>query len=1466
MSLNLMGLGFSFGAKDDGLEAKQKSIADNFDSIASKMSMMNDMSKGATAGAGGMSGSEKMLEGMAESNARMVEQMGEKIPEATRTASEQFKRDANEMESDQRKIGGGFNFIRDAMEKLSSIARQNKLQTFVQAISLSKLNDVADAIGGISQQGMNLTTGLEGEMVSLGKSTRATGANFGYTGQALAKFSGKASSMAKALNVDANTAALALRGWDEAGSELAAMGFKNAKEVAKFSDAMGVNADTLRNSGLRMRKELQMSDEQINRVMGSFTAMGQAQGDVNKSLETMPQMMDMLSRRAATMGKALDAEELSKYAASTAALGAGFMNITQDSDKAREMAMAVSQKMLEGRENFGKMFGGTSDDISDFQKAFGIATGSIETAFDSMKQGPDEFVSGIAKMVQEAKASGKEVNFNVIQAQMQSVFGEEQAAMMAGFFRSANDETLSLMANVKDAPAQLGKLANEAHRTGRTLAESFDLAQERFRMSFRSIARDDARAFVKETSAEFTKFSKKLKEISGKGGAMGAFVDKMSEAHQLGAMAFIPQTLRPMASLMGNVVSEMTPAVAALGAMGFRLKMLISPFALVASAVAGLGLWFAKLKMEGMSTSEAFSHMGSTIVEVSKKVGKKAIKAFKGFVNWFQSVDWSVLGKTVLNGLVGALEKSNQILKSIPWKKIWKGAFEALGRVWDYLLSEEFRDLIVRFAAGIGERVAMVGSAILWMFEQAIDWISKIQIGPIVSDLMNILTTAVLAVANAVGPLLEQIAAKLPGLLVKAGNAIIDLALQIPAALERIFLQMTAGIDKHGAEISEKVFKFIGDILKAGAALVVRIIQEFPEYILKVGDMLVVAVETAIKAILSILTGLENYLVKEFPNSAGTIRDVFMVIKGIVYAVGESIKFIIQAAAQVIKYAFIAVREVVVAVWWVIKETAMGVWQFLVDQWNMFAEIFGAIWTGIQWAAETAWSAISWIITEPVDFIIGAWESFASFMGDLWDGIASVVTDPIGAIKELWGGLVDWFSDKMDYMASLPGKAWDAVKDLPGDIVDGVGGALSDAGDAVGDFFTGGPSMHDIMMSHVKMQEEMMKESRKKALAEMLKTSGESEEIINAMVNSAVLSGDIARKDSKKLANELMANRNAIVMEQARVMQEIPIFGKMLNAQTSEVIRESEKMKEQATQAFNTLKNEVAPAAVQMAKDMANPILGVFGLTKEEIKSTADTAKTAMESADASVTKASTNMLSTLTQAIPNGIERGKELLKQGMEKLKEFSEEFTPAKSIVVNAKDMRKIGPTAQRAFGRAGKAMDAFGGKASSIFELSGKKSLAMLAIKAFNKIQRAAHTLRSSITDIWQDILDNTRDTFDALMKDIRVLHREMRMLERASQGGAEASVNPKTLAQEKRTFRTDQTKEEQMLQATHWPDWYVKSFHPIAEAMKVALESSSDVMVQSASGNTVLKRTKAPASVGGASGMSGVSAGYNPGRK
>lgn len=623
MALNFMGLGFTFGAKDAGLTAKQEEISKGFETMFAHMEKLGKAADVADTGKVVPAGSEDQVNKMSDAVGALSEKLGDELPEASREGTEQFHRDAGSMESDQRRIGGGFNFIRDAMEKLNTIARQNKLQTFIQAISLSKLNDIAGSLGEIGSQGMNLTTSFEATMVASAKSARQMGANFGYTGKVLSKFTSKAAGMSIALNIGAEEAALSLRAWTESADELGAMGFKSAKEVAKFSSAFGVSADLLRNSGRRMRKEFKMGDEQINQLIGSWTKMGQETGDVGKALNEMPQLLDQLSRSASTMGQKLDPQELADYGAGMAALAAGFFQVYEDADKAREAAFTISETMISAKEDFHSMFAGTKDDISGFHKALGIATGDIGKAFKTMTQGPDQFIAGVAGMVQQAKRADKDIDFRMLRGQLESVFGADKAAQLVNFFRVADDSILGMMKDVKKAPADLGKMAKEGFRSGRTLAESFELTKDRFIVSFRAISRTHAREFVKETGKEFGKFTKRLKELSAKGGPMGMLVDKMSEMHQLGALALIPKTLRPMATVFGEMASQLTPAATAMGALGFRLKMLANPFLLVAAAAGGLYALFRSNKKTIENASTAYAQQEKTLKKLNKSLSRR---------------------------------------------------------------------------------------------------------------------------------------------------------------------------------------------------------------------------------------------------------------------------------------------------------------------------------------------------------------------------------------------------------------------------------------------------------------------------------------------------------------------------------------------------------------------------------------------------------------------------------------------------------------------------------------------------------------------------------------------------------------------------------------------------------------------------------------------------------------------------
>ena len=1500
--MNFLGLGFSFGAKDSGLEDKQNAILSNFESMSTRMLELGKAADKANMGdivsPGQTEQLDKLGEGLEKASVQaghwqnqsrnakgQFEAMGAGVQEATdtlgnfeeqsRNAKGQFQGDARQMEADTRKVGGGFNFIRDAMEKLGSLVSHSKLQTFIQSLSLVQLGGIASAIGDIGSEGTNLTTGYEAELHSLSKSARATGANFGYTGKELKKFTSKATSMAKGLAIDANTAATSLRAWDEAGSELAAMGFKNAKQVAKFSEVYGVNADVLRNSGLRMRKEFGMGDKEISQVTGAFAKMGQITGDVTGAMGEMPKMMDLLRRRAASMGKSLDSKQLASYAASSAGLAAGFMQMGQSSAQAREHAMSLTEEMIKSKEGFQDMFGGVGADLSDFNKDIAIAFGDVGVSFESMSKGPEEFISGMAEMVQKAKKNGDLTTqqTNVMSAHLRKAFGDDRAAELMLFFDKADQATLDLMKTVKNTPAELGKMADEGHKSAKTLAVRFEEMEDSMVTSFRSIGKASAESFVDDAAVQYEAFGKSMKKVAGNGGVMGKFVTKLSEIHQLGAKALLPKFMRPWAALIGKVAKELIPMVGGIIALGVALKAAMTPMAAVMLGVVAVGAlvyWFIKLKKSGMSTAAALGHMGGKFMDLAEIVGEKVLEAFKRLAAWFKSVDWGKIGKSILSGIAGGIEKSNKLLLKIPWKKIWTGTFQAIGKVWDFLTGKEFQNWIVRFSSAIGSRVAMLGAAILWMFEQAVGYIAKIKIGPIVQDLLNIITTAVLALGAALGPIIQEIANKLPGLLVQASNAIIDIVLQIPAAVERIFLAIGAGIQTHGPAIMAQFWDFVGEMLNGMLVVAERILMELPGLLLKVGDALVVVVDVVINAVLMVFKSLEDYLVKKFPDSAATIHKVFSVIGGIVYAIGETLKFIFQAVATALSLAFKIAGPVVGAIFWVIWEVAKGVFDLIADTWGMFVLLFSTIWTAVEGVTLAAWWIIQNAIVDPIMYIYEKWgaiKDWFSNMFDLvvgavetvwkpiskilmapidlakgaWNLVTGIFTDPIGAIKEAWGGLVGWFGDLFDDLVDIPKKAWNNVKSF---------------GNDTKDLFTG-----DLVPALMSKSERQID-----TLTNALKMRGQSEAQIAEAVKAAQASGDLKGLDIGENNNPFyMKLRKNNFDVQAAIADDTDFFA-MQRWRSAEQL--ANKMEWEAQRAAESEKAAMFDVTKTLGDESATQ-LGIMMDTVDDIGSgvlaEADSIVAGVEEKTSKLfglfdidTNAVKSKIASAFTAINAKMEEEK---KNGIIDISAEPEKDTPTTSLVLNARGVKNIGEVAEKSLGRAGAAVDGFSKTMDNTFHKDKKRNISVIADEAFSRIEKRALEFKDIMRDIWSDILAMTIVAMNALQMDAMTVAGKLNAIARASETVSKQADDTPVVT---KTFKAGESKDEAMLNATHWPDWYTQDFKKIATAMRDSMQAQSVAggggPSASAGARITLKSTKATNSAASRNGTAGPTAG------
>jgi len=664
-----MGLGFSFGAEDAGITDFQGKVEEGFvdiegaattaqkkageagktldeafdtglvDDFASSMSDFYEILEGMD-----LDGVERLEESLTdafdalEDATEGAEDFGDKAEEAFEKVEDQVDKTEKSiaglgktlsaivkapLAALPRVAGAGLTKVQglgEAMGTFNKMLGQMKMQTFLQ--SLEAMKDKAAGLGDALTGGINLTTGLEAEMASLGKAARAQGAQMGYAGKQLNKFTKEAAGIAYSLNVGEESAAQAVRAFDEAGDELEAMGFKSAKAVAKLESG-GVAIDSVRNASMRMTRQLKMSTEQVGNISRAMLFMGDKTGDVPGAINMMNTELTELAARRRALGDT--PEQVEDFMIQVAEAGVAMFQFNQDSEQTRQLVMGLATSLTEANIEFSDLFGGIGADAPQLLESLAVATGDVNTAMELMTGGPADFMKAMSLLDWSAMEPD---TLNFLRAQLSKALDPTQAEQFLLAFQEgeegAGKAAREMMEEVRKSQRTLDDFAGDAHRTGRTLQEIFDRAKDSFVVGFRKHGREAAREFVRDTTRQFREFNKTLSAIVEKGGPMASMVTKMSEMHQIGALALVPRTLRPMATVMGTVVNEAAPMVTMLGSMGFQFKHLLSPMGLFAAGVLAVGVAFKTAR------DDAQMHV-DTLMRSNKAVRReeKAIKSLE---------------------------------------------------------------------------------------------------------------------------------------------------------------------------------------------------------------------------------------------------------------------------------------------------------------------------------------------------------------------------------------------------------------------------------------------------------------------------------------------------------------------------------------------------------------------------------------------------------------------------------------------------------------------------------------------------------------------------------------------------------------------------------------------------------------------------------------------------------------------
>jgi phage-related protein len=696
-------------------------------------------------------------------------------------------------------------------------------------------SSIVDKFKAMTAHGGTLTTSMEAQAQAIGKQTRAMAVNMGYSGDKIAKFQSQVSGMAMGLGIDAGVAGKAVYAWDWAGKEYQAIGLKSAEAIAKFSEVTGMDANQMATNLRKAREHFGLTDKDLNGLTGSLVYFGQQTGDVGKILGTMPQILEQMGQVTDSTGKSLRGAELANFGKETMAAAAGFYAFYQDGDKAQKAALSLGDAIIKGRKSYSEMFTGANEQFPELLKSLSIAGGNSQEAFKLMNQGPEAFMKTISEMALKIRESGVDVEsrLNILRDHTKKALGDEAGGAVMTFIDKADASALKLMATTKNSQADLGKLAKAGWASGKTLAESFEMAEASFITRFRNIGRKEAVSFVQDTTKQFAIFSKQISAVAANGGPLGEIVKRFSVMHQIGVKALLPETLRPIAAVLGTMGKEIGPLLGILGSLGFRFSMLFSPITLLAIPIAMLGLRLADLMMKGKTFMQALEQIGKDVVGfVSKIPGyvDLALNYLLGFstklYDWAKNLDFTTLFTTLANSLgagSGDLSSKLQVFAS--------DVFEGLVAVFsgkDPTTVTRMGTIVVNLVGALvnafralssGAQTSGIGESLLELVSGAFNTITSTSKSLVESvDWAGLVNTAL----GAVEKVLQAVGSSRAGSFLETIGKFLGSRYDI---LGKVFVQLVTGaLEWVGkADLSRVLALIIDNILKLGAGLAVGI-------------------------------------------------------------------------------------------------------------------------------------------------------------------------------------------------------------------------------------------------------------------------------------------------------------------------------------------------------------------------------------------------------------------------------------------------------------------------------------------------------------------------------------------------------------------------------------------------------------------------------------------------------------------
>ena len=593
-----------------------------------------------------------------------------------------------------------------------SFAAQDKgLSKYVQQLTTgftglqSTINDVMLAADTLSGSGLNLSTTFEDMVVQASTTSRRVGASYGVLGDKLHKFTRNATGLSIALNIGADAAAGAEHAFESLaevdGAFPKALGFKSAKDVAKFTTVTGVSAETLRHSLLTLSRDLQFSGKESGALFDTLIKSGELMADIPGQIESFPEILDKIRQRAQSFGRELSTGELVAYGQEIARTSAMATQLFADPKQAREFAHAFTGATLGGVEQMNKLFAGLENDLPNIVRELAITTGDVQEVFEMMGQGPEAFMNTLSRMVQSAQKSGQMDRLTqFMRERLGAAFGMEgvDGAKLTRFLEQFNGDKFN--SQWKEAKGSV-EAVNKAFRTGRTLTEQLEIITEGWLARIRGVDNSGER-LVRDLRKQ-TKLwgDEALRLVKDKDSVMGRWISKLAEVSKLGVLALAPEPWRAQAVMIGRATAKLEPFIRGMGSMlGIMhdsvmtlTQVATNPFVLAGVAMGSAVAVYETQLFKFKGNTEAA--LGETVKIIDTFVND-AVSGLEGLLKGSGFSSDGILGKYI--------DLFRRLYSDIDWSGYWERTWSAMKpAIWSML--EKMGDLLSKGVDMLGDKV-----------------------------------------------------------------------------------------------------------------------------------------------------------------------------------------------------------------------------------------------------------------------------------------------------------------------------------------------------------------------------------------------------------------------------------------------------------------------------------------------------------------------------------------------------------------------------------------------------------------------------------------------------------------------------------------------------------------------------------------------------------------------------------------